>query len=149
MEIRLAKAEDIKGWMRLVEQVKDSFPGLDTAEQLKQHEQTVLEFISRGEAVCAVENGETAGALLFSKQNSMLCFLAVSGSFRRRGTAKKLVEFMLERIPTENDVTVTTYREGAPGGEPARAFYRRMGFCEGRLLEEFGSPVQEFILKRS
>ena len=148
MDIRLADTDDIKGWMRLVEQVKESFPGLDTAEQLKQHEHTVLEFISRGEAVCAVENEETAGALLFSKQDSMLCFLAVSSSFRRQGTAKKLVEFMLERMPPETDITVTTYREGAPGGEPARAFYRRMGFCEGKLLEKFGSPVQEFILKR-
>lgn len=44
---------------------------------------------------------------------------------------------------------MTTYREGVPEGIAARAFYRRLGFAEGRLTEEFGSPVQEFVLHRS
>lgn len=30
----------------------------------------------------------------------------------------------------------------------ARAFYKKIGFTEGKLTEEFGSPVQEFVLKR-
>ena len=30
----------------------------------------------------------------------------------------------------------------------ARAFYKRLGFTEGKLTEEFGSPVQEFVFKR-
>ena len=38
MEIRLAQARDIHGWMALVEQVKDSFPGLETAEALAEHQ---------------------------------------------------------------------------------------------------------------
>ena len=46
------------------------------------------------------------------------------------------------------DVTVSTYRAGVPEGRAARAFYKRLGFAEGRLTEEFGSPVQEFILRR-
>ena len=37
---------------------------------------------------------------------------------------------------------------GAPAGIAARAFYKRLGFTEGKLTEEFGSPVQEFVLKR-
>ena len=47
------------------------------------------------------------------------------------------------------DITVTTYRAEDPNGAAARAFYKRLGFSEGRLTEEFGSPVQEFVLKRS
>ena len=43
---------------------------------------------------------------------------------------------------------MTTYREGDPNGAAARAFYKNVGFSEGRLTEEFGCPVQEFILKR-
>lgn len=35
-----------------------------------------------------------------------------------------------------------------PEGIAARAFYKQLGFIEGKLTEEFGSPVQEFILER-
>ena len=37
---------------------------------------------------------------------------------------------------------------GDPNGIAARAFYKRLGFSEGNLTEEFDCPVQEFILKR-
>ena len=40
----------------------------------------------------------------------------------------------------------TTYCEDVPEGRAARAFYRHMGFLEGRLTEEFGAVVQEFVL---
>ena len=42
--VELAKACDLDGWMRLVEQVRDSFPGLETQEDLEEHRKTVLEF---------------------------------------------------------------------------------------------------------
>lgn len=56
--------------------------------------------------------------------------------------------YMLNLLDPEKNVVVTTYREGVPQGIAARAFYKRMGFVEGRLTEEFGSPVQEFVLLR-
>lgn len=55
---------------------------------------------------------------------------------------------MLERMDNMEDITVTTYREGDPNGIAARAFYKSLGFCEGILTEEFGSSVQQFVLKR-
>ena len=55
---------------------------------------------------------------------------------------------MLTQMEAGKDVTVTTYREGDPNGIAARAFYKYLGFSEGKLTEEFGSPVQAFILKR-
>lgn len=134
--------------MRLAEQVKDSFPGLETAEGLAEHRATVLDFMARGEAICAVADGELLGALLFLRGECVLCFLVVSGSCRRKGIAERLVAKMLEEMPAGRDVTVTTYREGVPDGVAARAFYRRLGFVEGRLTEEFGAPVQEFVLQR-
>ena len=48
----------------------------------------------------------------------------------------------------ERDIIDTTYREGVPEGIAARAFYKHLGFAEGKLTEEFGSPVQEFVLMR-
>lgn len=148
MEIRLAHARDIDAWMVLVERVRDTFPGLETAEAMAEHRATVLRFIQHSSAVCAQEDGRILGGLLFSQENSMLCFLAVDPACRRQHIAQKLVSFMLTQMEEEKDITVTTYREGDLNGTAARAFYKHLGFSEGRLTEEFGCPVQEFILKR-
>lgn len=147
MELRLASAQDINAWMALVGQVRDAFPGLETSEAMAEHRATVLDFMRNSAAVCAAEGERILGALLFSKENSMLCFLAVDPACRRQHIAQKLVSFMLTQMEEEKDITVTTYREGDPNGAAARAFYKHLGFSEGRLGEEFGCPVQEFILK--
>lgn len=148
MEIRLARTQDIDAWMVLVEQVRDAFPGLETAEAMAEHRAAVLRFIQNSSAVCAEKEGRILGELLFSKENSMLCFLAVDPTCRRQHIAQKLVRFMLTQMGDDKDITVTTYREDDPNGIAARAFYKRMGFSEGRLTEEFGCPVQQFVLKR-
>ena len=148
MEISLAHPCDIDRWMALVDQVKGAFPGLETPEALAEHRSTVLGFMERNAALCARCDGRIVGALLFSREESMLCFLAVDPGFRRQHIAEKLVRHMFTFLDTDRNVTVTTYREGVPEGRAARAFYRHLGFVEGRLTEEFGSPVQEFVLTR-
>ena len=148
MEIQLAKPENLDSWMALVEQVRDAFPRLETAEALAEHRATVLKFIQSSSAICAVDAGHVVDTLLFSKENHMLCFLAVDPSRRRQHIARQMVAFMLTQMEEEKDITVTTYREGDPNGIAARAFYKRLGFSEGKLTEEFGCPVQEFVLKR-
>ena len=148
MKIQLAKPEHIDAWMALVEQVRDAFPGLETAEAMAEHRATVLQFMQSSSAVCALDAGNIVGTLLFSKESGMLCFLAVDPAYRRRHIARQMVDFMLTQMERGKIITVTTYREGDPNGVAARAFYKRLGFCEGRLTEEFGCPVQEFILKR-
>ena len=148
MKIQLAKPENIDAWMVLLEQVRDTFPGLETAEAMAEHRATVLQFIQESSAICALEAGRVAGALLFSKENSVLCFLAVDPAHRRQHIARQMVDFMLTQMEAGKNVTVTTFREGDPNGIAARTFYKHLGFSEGKLTEKFGSPVQEFILKR-
>lgn len=148
MEVRFAKPQDLDGWMTLVERVRDMFPGLETAEALTEHRKTVLQFMENASAICASESGQVVSALLFSKESGMLCFLAVDPSCRRQHIAWKMVSLMLSQMEEGQDITVTTYREGDPNGIAARAFYRSLGFSEGKLTEEFGCPVQEFVLKR-
>lgn len=131
--------------MRLVQKVRDGFPGLETEAALCEHRQTVLGFMARQEAVCARENGEIIGALLFSGENNMLCFLAVDPVYRRAHIAEKMFRFMLPHMDADRPVTVTTYREGAPESAAARAFYQKLGFVPGKLTVEFGSEVQEFL----
>lgn len=99
-------------------------------------------------AICAKIDGKIIGTLLFSKDNNELCFLAVDTEYRRQYIAEKMVSYMLTFMDSESDIVVTTYREGVPEGIAARAFYKKLSFVEGKLTEEFGSPVQEFILKR-
>lgn len=148
MNIQLAKPEHIDAWMALVKQVQDAFPGLETAEAMAEHRATVLQFIRSSSAICAVDGERVIGALLFSKEDSMLCFLAVAPAYRRQHIARQMVDFMLTQMEDGKDITVTTYWEGDSNGIAARDFYKRLGFSEGRLTEEFGCPVQDFVLKR-
>ncbi len=148
MKIELATKQDIDNWMNLVGKVKDSFPGLETEEALAEHRNTVLEFMDKACAICAKADNKIVGTLLFSKESNTLCFLAVDAEYRRQHIAEKMFSYMLTFMDSEKDITVTTYRADVPEGIPARLFYKKMGFAEGKLTEEFGSPVQEFILKR-
>ncbi|WP_125114900.1 GNAT family N-acetyltransferase [Agathobaculum sp. Marseille-P7918] len=148
MEIRLAQAQDIDAWMTLVEQVRDVFPGLETTEAIAEHRVTVLHFIAQSSAICAIDADRIVGILLFSKETGELCFLAVDPACRRQHVAQQLVTHMLTQLDADQGITVTTYREDDPDGQAARAFYKHLGFTEGRLTEAFGHPVQELILKR-
>lgn len=148
MIIQLGIEQDIDNWMNLVEKVKDSFPGLETKETLNEHRNTVLDFMNRNSAICAKEKGKIVGVLLFSNENNELCFLAVATEHRRQHIAEKMLSYMFTKMDSLKNISVTTYRDGVPEGIAARAFYKRMGFVEGKLTEEFGSPVQEFVLKR-
>lgn len=75
--------------------VKDDFPGLETAEDLSEHRNTVLDFMSKDSAICARSQDKVIGALLFSKSDNMLCFLAVEPEYRRQHIAEKMVSYML------------------------------------------------------
>ncbi len=148
MKIELATKQDIDTWMDFVRKVKDSFPGLETEEALDEHRNTVLEFMDKGCAICAKAGNKIVGTLLFSKESGTLCFLAVDSEYRRQHIAEKMFSYMLTLMDCKKDITVTTYRADEHAGIPARRFYTKMGFTEGKLTEEFGSPVQEFVLKR-
>ena len=147
MEIRIANECDIDGWMNLVCKVKDSFPGLETKAALDGHRDTVLDFIYKESAICARIEDKIIGAMLFSKDNNMLCFLAVDPEYRRRHIADQMFRFILPLMTPGQKIIVTTYREGVPEGTAARAFYQKLGFIPGRMTVEFGSKVQEFVME--
>ena len=58
MRIEVGTEQDVDSWMNLVEKVKNAFPGLETEEALKEHRNTVLDFISKDSAICAKEQEE-------------------------------------------------------------------------------------------
>jgi ribosomal protein S18 acetylase RimI-like enzyme len=77
----------------------------------------------------------------------MICCLAVSPEQRRKGIASKLLEKALDELDRNRDITVSTFRENDEKGAAPRALYRKYGFREGELTEEFNYPNQVFVLK--
>ena len=137
---------DIDGWMKLVGEVSWNFPGLETAEDMLEHRQTVLKFMEKRQAVCVKDNSEIIGVLLFSRKRNMICCLAVSPAHRRKGAASALLTEALGQLDRSQDITVSTFRADDPKGIAPRALYKSFGFVEGELIEEFGYPNQRFVL---
>lgn len=138
---------DIGAWMELVRGVSPVFPGLETEEALEDHKNTVLRFMGEKRALCVKIRGGIAGVLLFSVKHNMICCLAVSPAHRKEGIASALLAAALERLDRSRDITVSTFREGDEKGAAPRALYKKFGFEEGELVEEFGYPNQIFVLR--
>ena len=98
MEVEYGKETYIESWMELVRKVRWNFPGLETEDSVKDHENTVLKFISKKQAICVRENNKIIGVLLFSRYHNMICCLAVDPDFRRRGIASILLEKALQEL---------------------------------------------------
>lgn len=147
MRIQFGKSADIDGWMNLVEEISWNFPGLETKEKIDGHRETVLRFISKEQALCAKDaNEKIVGVLLFSRGHNMICCLGVSPAYRRNGIASQLLSRALEQLDRTKDISVSTFREEDEKGNAPRALYRKFGFVEGELIEEFDYPNQRFIL---
>lgn len=150
MQVQFGKNTDIDEWMKLVEEISWNFPGLETKEKIEEHRETVLRFISKEQALCVKDNDKkVVGVLLFSRGHNMICCLGVSPKYRKRGIASALLSMALEQLDRTKAITVSTFREEDSKGTAPRALYRKFGFVEGELIEEFGYPNQRFILHPS
>ena len=138
---------DIESWMDLVNQVSWNFPGLETQEKIEEHKETVLRFMSKKQALCIKNKNEIAGVILFSRKHNMICCLAVSPQYRRCGIASKLIEIALSELNPNMDISVSTFREDDEKGIAPRALYKKFGFEEDELIEEFGYPNQKFVIR--
>ena len=136
----------IDSWMQLVRAVSWSFPGLETEESLNEHKQTVLKFMSKKQALCVINQETVVGVLLFSRGRNMICCLAVDPEHRKQGLASILMRKALDELDRSMDITVSTFRENDEKGIAPRALYRKFGFQEGEMTEEFGYPNQIFVL---
>ena len=147
MVLEFGTDSDIDEWMKLVKEISPSFPGLETEEAIREHRETVLRFFGKRQALCVKDDGKIVGVILFSRGHNMICCLGVSPSKRRRGIASVLLEKALGQLDGTKDISVTTFRDGDERGTAPRALYRRFGFTEDELCEEFGYPVQRFVLR--
>ena len=147
MKVYFGKPADIDCWMHLVREVSENFPGLETERDLEEHRQTVLKFMEKRQALCVKSGDQIQGVLLFSRNRNMICCLAVSPESRRKGIASKLLETAISELDRGRDITVSTFCEGDEKGIAPRALYRKFGFIEAELTEEFGYPNQVFVCK--
>ena len=146
-EVEFGTECDIEPWIKLVRGMRDNFPGLETEEGLDEYRSTVLEFMSERRALCVKKGAEIVGVLLYSVTHNMICCLAVSPEYRRKGIASALMTEALERLDRSRDISVTTFREDDPRGKAPRALYKKFGFIEGEFIVEFGCPSQKFVLR--
>ena len=146
MEVVFGDSSVIDSWMQLVRKVSWNFPGLETEESLDEHRQTVLKFMKKKQALCVIKNETVAGVLLFSRNRNMICCLAVDPEHRKQGLASALLKKALDELDRNREITVSTFRENDDKGTAPRALYRKFGFKEGEMTEEFGYPTQVFVL---
>lgn len=145
LTFRFGVPEDVPAWMKLVRRVAWNFPGLESEAAIEEHRATVEKFISKGNAICAVEDGRIVGVLLFSRRLNQLACMAVAPEARRKGAAQGMFGLMLTIADPARDITVITFCEDDPKGVAPRAFYRRNGFIPGIVTVEDGHPCQYFI----
>ena len=146
MQLFYGVPEDIEKWMSLVTQVRWNFPGLETQEKLNEHRATVLKFIGKRQAICVKEENEIAGVMLFSRGHNMICCLAVSPEYRRRGVASMLMDEALANLDRTKEILVSTFRADDEKGLAPRALYEKYGFVADELIEEFDYPNQKYVL---
>lgn len=146
MQVQLGRNQDVDAWMKLVEEISWNFPGLETKEGLNEYRETLLRFIGKDQALCVRNDTEVMGVMLFSRGRNMICCLGVSPKYRRYGIASILLNTALEQLDREKEITVSTFREEDEKGVAPRALYKKFGFVEDELIEEFGYPNQKFVL---
>lgn len=146
MKVVVGKNDDIDSWMMLVKKVSWNFPGLETDEDIEEHQKIVIKFINDGRALCVKDIDKVVGVLLFSRKHNMICCLAVDPDYRQRGIASMLLQEALNNLNRDKDITVSTFRENDVKGIAPRSLYKKFGFIEDELIEEFGYPNQRFVL---
>ena len=144
MKVEFGRTSDIDSWMRLVRKVSWNFPGLETEQSIDEHKIIVLKFMNDKRALCVKNEQEIVGVLLYSRKYNMICCLSVDPAYRKRGIASLLLKEALDKL--DRDITVSTFRKNDVKGIAPRKLYKKFGFEEGELIEEFGYPNQRFVL---
>ena len=146
MKVEFGRTSDIDSWMQLVRKVSWNFPGLETEQSIEEHKIIVLKFMNDKRALCVKNEEDIVGVLLYSRKHNMICCLAVDPAYRKKGIASMLLSEALDKLDRDKDITVSTFRENDVKGIAPRNLYKKFGFEEDELIEEFGYPNQRFVL---
>lgn len=98
---------DIESWVKMIDIVRDNFPGLETVEKMNGYRKTVIKNIKRKTALCVKYEDDIVGIMIFSYNSKCLSCMAVHTNHRRKGIAPrplyKKYEFEEDELLTEFD----------------------------------------------
>lgn len=141
-DIQLATMEDIPSWMKLLRLVVDGYPVLDETDYLYK-----LKIFIKNKQALVLRDGELLiGAMAFCTPPCSIEFMGVHPQYRKRGIQKLFIDALLEDYYPEQDICITTYRNGDKADTGYRKELQKLGFAEQELLVEFGYPTQRFVL---
>ena len=130
MKVQIATRADIPGWLALASQVEFLFgPMVDQPD----FHRALRKNIDRESAYCVREQDRSAGAplmggLFLSFREYHINWLSVDQQWRRRGIGTVLLEHVFDLIESPAELFVTTFGADNLEGQPARRFYKKMGF---------------------
>ena len=133
-DIQLATMEDIPSWMELLRLVVDGYPVLDETDYLYK-----LKIFIKNKQALVLRDGELLiGVMAFSTPPCSIEFMGVHPQYRKRGIQKLFIDALLEDYYPEQDICITTYRNGDKADTGYRKELQKLGFAEQELLVEFG-----------
>ena len=132
MKVQIATRADIPSWLELASQVEFLFgPMVDQPD----FQSALRKNIDRESAYCVREQDQSAGAplmgglfLSFRPPEYHIRWLSVDQQWRRRGIGTVLLEYVFDLIKPPAELFVTTFGADNLEGQPARQFYKKMGF---------------------
>lgn len=143
-KISIATEADITQWMDLVSLVIDGFPCLIE----KQHIKVLQKYIAKKQALMMKEAEIVIGIMMFSYETGSIDFLGVHPLYRKKGVIKEFLDKVIYELLDNEQISITTYREGDKADTGHRKELRRFGFAEAELLTEFGYPTQKLIFSK-
>ena len=132
MKVQIATRADIPSWLELASQVEFLFgPMVDQPD----FQNALRKNIDRESAYCIREQDRSAGAPLMGglflssrPPEYHIRWLSVAEQWRRRGIGTVLLEHVFDLIKLPAELFVATFGADNLEGQPARQFYKKMGF---------------------
>lgn len=144
--VEAATEGDIPSWLELVREVEPLFgpmPMFDVTLKTK---------IREGDALCVRADTRVVGGILLGGQapDNWIRWLAVRRDARQRGAGGSLLNAALERWPSTCTISLATFGDDNPDGQPARRLYERFGFEAREMLPRGpeGGTRQLYVLVR-
>ena len=141
-DICIAEIRDIPAWMDLMRLVIDGYPVMDEENYLNE----ITKAIEEKRALILKEGNILIGAMIFSRCSGSIDFLGIHPQYRNQDIQKLFLEILLESYLPDQEINMTTYREGDKADTGYRTLLKNLGFAERELLIEFGYPTQRFVL---
>lgn len=141
--IRHAKPEDADSCIRLMELVKDDYPGFEKESFLA----ALTRSMERGEVFISVDEDKLEGIAAFCREQKEITLLAVHPDSRHQGVATRLIYTIAGCFEPEDEVSVITYGKDDPRGEAARACYHSCGFEDDEEVVRYHTNCQRLVCK--